>query len=315
MNSVHSGRNYYCTICLTSDANYPTLLALQAHIRTDHPPVCHECGSTFANNETLEKHIEAKHSNIDIELRKKYPCIETGCGRSFTSKSNLNKHIRQTHEEARSFVCGMVDPSTLMHVDNWDSSNACGRALSSKYNLIGHIRTVHLGLGRLKRSDREDKERGSNDETLMRLTGVGYEAGRQLECPVQGCEHRFPRDYDLHRHLRSYHDLKTANIDHNQQPSNFLNQQAQLGSSSLNATDAIKLESDSRLPDDYFDRLEYQAAVGGSFWLGGQDVPHPNSTAWEEGRWNSSGFAESDSHLADDGLEGESPTALDPRLS
>ena len=185
----------------------------------------------------------------------------------------------------------MVDPTTLMHVDNWDGSNACGRALSSKYNLIGHIRTVHLGLDRLKRSDREDKERGSNGTTLMRLTGIGYEAGRQIECPVQDCDHRFPRDYDLHRHLQSFHDLETANIDHNQQCSDVLNQQAQRGSSSLHDTDALELESETRLPEDYFDRLEYQATVGGSFWLGGQDVPHPNSTAGEEGLWNSSGFA------------------------
>lgn len=215
----------------------------------------------------LERHIEAKHSNLDIDQRKKFPCLELQCGKSFTSKSNLQKHVRHVHEEAMSFVCGMVDPRTLKHVTNWDGSNACGRALSSKYNLIGHIRTVHLGLGRLRRSVGEEKAPCSGDEALMRLTGVGYDGGREIVCSIQGCAHRFPREYDLQRHLHSQHGLELSDIDRYHGNLDQLSQaSSQDESESMINTKNVEADYDFELLnggfEDYFDHLEGQAETG-----------------------------------------------------
>ena len=166
-----------------------------------------------------------------------------------------------------SFVCGMVDPKILKHIGKWDGSNACGRALSSKYNLIGHIRTVHLGLGRPRRSVSEEKAPHSGDEALMRLTGVGYEGGREIECSIQGCAHRFPREYDLQRHLHSQHGLEISDIDQYHGPPDRLSQaSSQDVSKSMIDTKNVEADYDFELlsggVEEYFDHLEGQAATG-----------------------------------------------------
>ena len=166
-----------------------------------------------------------------------------------------------------SFVCGMVDPRTLKHVADWDGSNACGRAMSSKYSLIGHIRTVHLGLGRLRRSFGEEKSPCSGDEALMRLTGVGYEGGREIECSILGCAHRFPREYDLQRHLHSQHGLEDSDIGQDHGTLDRHSQASSQGvSKSMIDTKNVQADYDSGLLtgefEDYFDHLEGQAANG-----------------------------------------------------
>ena len=46
------------------------------------------------------------------------------------------------------------------------------------------------------------KEVGLIDE----LAGTGYqETGRDIQCPVDGCEWLFTRNYDLKRHIASMH--------------------------------------------------------------------------------------------------------------
>lgn len=314
VNSTHSGSKFYCSICSADEISFPTLSVLQAHIKTDHPPTCLECGSNFASNETLRLHIEAKHSNIDVGQRKKFPCLEPGCGRSFISKSNRNKHLRHIHEEARSFVCGMVDPKSLLHVQDWDGSNACGRALSSKYNLVGHIRTVHLGLGRLRRFGRQEAEPHRDDEALMRLTGIGYAERRELACLIEGCTHRFPREYDLQRHLQSAHGLEE--LDAGTSMDRPLQQPHQLSMSSLENRDNFRAEQESELQsddfNDYFDRIENQAAAGGPFWLGGQDVGDGRYVmGWEENEWNKGELAESGGGFMDLQREEDASPSLD----
>ena len=161
----------------------------------------------------------------------------------------------------------MVDPSTLNHVGNWDGSNGCGRALSSKYNLIGHIRTVHLGLGRLRRSVDEGKAPCSGDEALMRLTGVGYEEGREIVCSVQGCAHRYQREYDLQRHLHSQHGMAVSDIGQHHGTLDRLSQtSSQDVSESVINTKNVEADYNFESPtsgfEDYFDHLEGQAATG-----------------------------------------------------
>lgn len=164
--SAHSARKYGCAICsnITQQerVNAPTdneslgftsLLALQSHIRSEHPPECQECGCKFARRVDLQMHIDAQHKCLAVGERRKYSCLEPGCGRSFTAKNNLNAHVRNSHQQPRAFICGSVNPNALSQVPDWDGSDACGRSFSTRGNLVEHIRTIHLGLesGRGKR--------------------------------------------------------------------------------------------------------------------------------------------------------------------
>ena len=318
ISTVHSGKQFNCAICSTGQSSFPNLPALQAHIKINHPPTCSECGFEFASREILSSHFEAKHDNIPVDQRRRYPCLHPGCGRAFTLKSNLNKHVRAAHEESKSFVCGMVDPKTLMHVQDWDGSNACGRALSTKYNLIGHIRNFHLGLGPLKRSDKERQESLSADAALMRLTGIGYEEGREVECLIQGCVHRFTRDYDLQRHLQSHHGLMASDIDEVARLTDSLRHKTyQHDLSSLDCTENMNLkhstESQSADFNDHFSVLENHAAVGGVFWFGGESFEYSTaSTGWSETLRQES--AESDHQSLEHVRPDDFLTTLDPRL-
>ena len=132
----------------------------------------------------------------------------------------MNAHIQISHAGKR-FVCGVVDPKSLNHVGSWDGSDACGEASTSKRNLERHICTIHLGLDASGKSKKEGKhqslaEPAHNNQVsgLTRLTGFGYETecGRNITCLVQGCNHRFTREYDLEIHLQSRHGLADLEI-------------------------------------------------------------------------------------------------------
>ena len=208
-----------------------------------------------------------------------------------------------------------------MDIQNWDGSDACGRALSSKYNLIGHIRTVHLGLSRLKRQEKAEKRQEKADEepnldhmALMRLTGIGYEDGRQTECSIPGCAHRFQREYDLQRHLHSHHHLEASQIDGDRGSTNEIFPQSRYNPTSTSVD--TRLEHQYADFDDYFNLLEEQAAAGGAFWLGGHDDEDDmNRPSHRLSPWNVDEFAEPDGLARDYPETDSAPMALDPRLT
>jgi hypothetical protein len=49
---------------------------------------------------------------------------------------------------------------------------------------------------------------------LAMLTGHGYveESGRHIPCLIEGCEHRFHREYDLWVHMSAKHGLEENDI-------------------------------------------------------------------------------------------------------
>ena len=295
--SVHSGRIYRCTVCddnipLNTDGisydnervTFPTLLALQAHIRVDHPPTCEECDSKFRSASDLAMHIDAQHATLEIDERRKHPCLEPGCGRSFTQKGNLVTHMKNFHSEDKAFVCGNVDLKTLTRIENWDGSNACGRSMSTKGNLVEHIRAVHLGLEPSRKARRKQKAADAKasasqakPSTIKLLTGSGYEVGRSFECLLHDCDYRFQREYDLQRHLEHHHGLAELEIQMLRADADLSFIRQRLDGSYYMATTA-EVDADRNLSrqfgndggfKDYFDELENSAAEGGDFWLGG----------------------------------------------
>ncbi|KAK5123363.1 hypothetical protein LTR85_002795 [Meristemomyces frigidus] len=266
----HSGNRYFCDICsppeqqdidmaeveafalATGRVGFPTYTDLQAHIRTDHPPTCAECGKQCASNRALKAHIDIDHSSLSE--RQNFMCTWPGCDRGFTKSGNLKVHFQNVHTKARNFVCGSFDLTGNPKVEGWNG-RSCGSAFGTKANLEDHVRTQHLGLPGKIRPCRKNKraEDSATPSTLMdidelatpddsgshghdalsMLTGFGYEDTRRISCLITGCQVRFSRDYDLATHLELTHGWHV---------------------------------------DDVNDRMaEKEALEGGKFWIGGQE--------------------------------------------
>ena len=296
--SAHSARTYDCAICSNitqaerinaptnhESPNFTSLLELQSHIRSEHPPTCQECGSKFARRFDLQVHIDAQHKGFTVDERKKHQCLEPGCGRSFTAKNNLAAHVRNFHQQPRAFICGRVDPNTLSRIPDWDGSDACGRSFSTKGNLVEHIRMLHLGLesGKRNRSQKgtvsgEASMARGKPSKLLQLTGSGYKNLRTLECPFEDCVYRFCKEFDLQRHLQMHHGLQESDAQMFRADADAPAIRYSLDGSYYLVTSA-EVEADRALAlqfgndgefEDYFDQLEASAAQGGDFWLGGK---------------------------------------------
>ena len=232
---VHGSRRFVCNICSQGDKEstidvcvidksgetvFPTYASLQAHLASEHPPTCPECGLQCTTQNALKSHLEVIHGGFDIDERRIHICQESNCGRGFTKKGNLNTHIQISHAMKR-FICGEVDQMKLNNIGGWDGSDACHEAFKSKANLEKHIRAKHLGLRTASKAHKQNRiksyeksNQGYQTSALTRLTGVGYgsENGRNIACLVQGCDYRFAREYDHEIHLQSRHGLADLEI-------------------------------------------------------------------------------------------------------
>lgn len=264
---------------------FRSLPELHEHIRIAHPPTCRDCGKNFRCTAELAMHIESQHADMGLSERRRYPCLEPDCGRSFTQKGNLVTHMNYFHLESKAFVCGTVDLNTLTRIDNWNGSNACGRPMTTKGNLVEHIRTVHLGLEPSRKTRRKQKAADAKaaasqatSSTVNLLTGFGYEVGRDFQCKLDHCPHRFQKEYDLRRHMDNYHGLGKLDTQSPEgemgpafTPPSSIEPYCVAGSAEVDAdTNLSQQFSNSGDFEDYFEDLEESAAMGGDFWLGAE---------------------------------------------
>ena len=290
---VHGEKRFLCTICPpigdvndpgisheNREATFSTHAALQAHFASEHPPTCTDCGMQCTSQGALKSHIEVIHGGFDIDERKIHICQEPSCGRGFTKRGNLNAHIQICHIGKR-FVCGEIDLKSLNRIGDWDGSDACGEALKSKANLEKHIRGVHLGLepsGKAKKKDLRSLPRPLNQvSAITRLTGSGYETDsrRGICCLIQGCSHRFTREYDLEIHLQSQHHLSDFEIQEMLVERDFCEQpeeQVMLRSTAEQAFEATDYLNTQDYEDVEMDRVEKftrgEISSGANSWLG-----------------------------------------------
>lgn len=303
---VHGVKTFVCTICLLhgteiipgqedrqghghgqeyggAHSAFATHAALQAHIASEHPPTCADCGLKCTSQSALKSHVEVIHGAFGVDERKIYACPEADCGRAFTKRGNLNAHIQISHVGKR-FVCGVVDVQTLNHIESWDGSNGCGEASTSKRNLERHIRTAHLGLGPIGQVRKQERDgslglsvQRDQVSALMRLTGSGYEdeSGRNIACLIQGCEHRFYRNYDLDIHLQSRHGLADLEIQEMLTEVNVYGRPSFQGppvfatEEDLEAEEALDMHFRNDVAmNDVDESLEGRASRGDKVWLG-----------------------------------------------
>lgn len=294
---VHQMKTFLCTICspegqsITGNAildkgevSFPTYAALRDHMKTEHPPVCAECGQECKSRRDLKNHLEIFHGGFDANDSMTHLCPERGCGRGFTKKGNLSMHIQISHKPDR-FVCGRIDPSTLSQVGNWDGKNPCGKALATKINLEEHIRTAHQGLAPSSKTKKQTKHgisekpaRKHQVSILTRLTGDGYNSERIVPCLVVGCGHRFRREYDLKIHLQSRHGLADLGVRETLiDQEGLYSQQTLQGNSGFATKQDVDAERalDMKFDDDAGgvdgeEGLRAGALKSADFWLGGQ---------------------------------------------
>jgi len=130
-----------------------------------------------------------------LEERKRFACDWEGCSKRYTKAFALKNHVRTVHEQVKPFVCGV---------------EGCGRAFGFKKVLVRHEMT-HTN----PPLPRERKKNTVGDTDIIdELVGMEYGGDtRDIECPVDGCEFRFSRDYDLKRHLASNHKQNGTELD------------------------------------------------------------------------------------------------------
>ncbi|RAL68713.1 hypothetical protein DID88_007416 [Monilinia fructigena] len=165
----------------------------------------------FTTNAKLQAHIKKEHANLHWKNARIYPVNILVAQKPLPREQNLQVHIRTVHDGQR-FICGTFDVSQTADLVSWDGSDACGKDFVSKVNLEDHIRTLHLGLPSLlnakgrrnntsqsKRSSRRAPEQTEIEEL------AGFDSRRTIDCVVQGCPHKFMREYDFHMHMRVNH--------------------------------------------------------------------------------------------------------------
>ncbi|KAM3065691.1 hypothetical protein ACMFMG_011396 [Clarireedia jacksonii] len=199
---------------------FMTNAKLQAHIKKEHAN-CMFCDRKCSSQRELQKHIETQHSGNTVEDRKTVSCTYPGCPKTFTKKANLRVHIRTVHNGQR-FICGTYDVSATPDLTAWNTSDSCGKDFVSKANLEDHIRTAHLHLPSLLNSKRRDSPSSSTQpkstsKLLKHQTAIeelaGFDARRSINCVIEGCPHKFIREYDFHSHMRNHHRQGLEEID------------------------------------------------------------------------------------------------------
>ena len=192
---------------------FKTYSALQAHIRTAHPPICRTCGKRCASNRDLRVHITENHSLPLSERRRPHTCPYSECnGKGFSRKWGLTVHIRTVHEKERNHICPV---------------EGCGKGFGARQTMEMHYdrhfkndrvsKSVEENTVETKEESRSTGDRRKRKETLAslltRLTGVGYSLGRSISCVTVGCEYRFKRRYDLEVHLQAMHGISKQQAD------------------------------------------------------------------------------------------------------
>lgn len=116
-NHVKGHMRRACPICGAKITIYNLTKHVKLH--KSGPAVCHLCGITAKNHESLRGHMYYTHS------QKRLTCEE--CGRVFKKLYSYKMHIKKEHTGERTFTC-----------------DSCGKRFFTNYELNNHIKSRHL---------------------------------------------------------------------------------------------------------------------------------------------------------------------------
>lgn len=214
------------TTTMTNPLGFKTWSSYQHHLRDYHPPICLTCGKVCTSNRNLRVHIHENHAAPLSERAKKNICPYEECnGKGFARRWGLTVHIKTVHDGEKKYVC---------------PKEGCGRGFGHKAYMQVHFKrhseavegarggqpgegagpaggSGTSGGGGVEQSEAGGSRRrgGMSKEELTlleRLTGVGYERGRDIPCTLDDCQYRFRRRYDLYVHLETAHGFSEGQV-------------------------------------------------------------------------------------------------------
>ncbi|CAH1760139.1 9673_t:CDS:2 [Entrophospora sp. SA101] len=167
-NLVHSNEKRWLCTFQQCQQEFSKYPQLLMHLKNDHKSICEICGKELKNLKHLRSHM--KTHNYD---RIVYPSV---------------------HENIRPYVCSIRE---------------CGMSFAYKKVLTNHMKSIHESpKPRKQRRLNNDNDKFNHETTELEcLTGYNYEnSGRMISCTIEGCLYLFKREYDLDRHLKSFHN-------------------------------------------------------------------------------------------------------------
>ncbi|XP_050299574.1 zinc finger protein 26-like [Anthonomus grandis grandis] len=171
------------------------------------PVVCHICGITVKNRDSLRGHVYYTHS------QKRLKCDL--CPKIFTKLYPYKMHIKKEHTGERSFTC-----------------DTCGKQFFTHYQLSNHIKMRHLkqrnhvcafcSKGFSSKFALKTHERQHTNEApyICSMCGTGFRQNVSLRAHLKSkhnikedqtaecvtCGKKFKDDWALKTHIRSVHD-------------------------------------------------------------------------------------------------------------
>lgn len=183
---MHSDKpNYHCAE-ESCDKRFYFWSQLQEHIKEDHKKTpCVICGKKCSGPVGIAQHMKVHEQDKN---KRRWICEVEGCGGEVDTRDLLVSHYRSSHDSKI--------PEYLLHPTEGVRPSRAESATPSQ-------------------NDNNNNNNDNNTTTkklikqptmIERLTGMGYEEGRSIKCPFEGCVYRFARQYDLRRHYRAKHD-------------------------------------------------------------------------------------------------------------
>ncbi|CAG2107920.1 unnamed protein product [Medioppia subpectinata] len=185
--------------------------ALNAHkkchlkrIKDPNAPKRYHCeyeGCHYGANRAYNLKIHVKRRHLDL---KEYKCSADGCGKRFVTKWHLRRHAKQHSQQSERHL------SPHMRSNRYRCPEQdCRQHYAHPSGLRRHRRISH-STERPHRCDWPACEAAFTLKHSLTLHVARHTAGRDLKCPVDGCDKRFIDSKSLYNHKRKQHDLPFA---------------------------------------------------------------------------------------------------------
>jgi general transcription factor IIIA len=214
---------YGCTHNCTE--KFFTWSALQAHIKSSHDKIpCSLCGKPCSGPAAVAQHMRAHNPSPQVWECRVETCMESPI---FETKAELAAHYQYVHAFVPSKLRGALveeGDENREHEhqkqDEADHQEISSKSLKEKgkenrkrkpaKKTVEHSRVAGDLSEESETSSAKRRKLTESSSVISLISGSGYEKTRKIVCTVTGCEYKFARNYDLERHLKSFHVEKNT---------------------------------------------------------------------------------------------------------
>ncbi|CAH1983895.1 unnamed protein product [Acanthoscelides obtectus] len=175
----------------------------------DTPAICHLCGLTYKNVESLRTHIYYQHLEVNAFI-----CEE--CGRKFKKQSALNVHKNKVHTGERNFKCATCGKTffTKKYLKSHEMTHKKLRPCICEYCNVGFSTRHALKIHRRQHTNEKPFVCDKCDESFRQRVSLrnhlkskhAIEEAKEFVCSE--CGRGFATDYALNIHRRLHAFLK-----------------------------------------------------------------------------------------------------------